>query len=340
VGDWELQKLSEVVRSGQIAQGQMVSDFEQSLSQKVGTSGAVACSSGTAALHLALLGMNVGAEDEVIFPSYVCTALLYAVRYVGATPVLAEIDPETQNLDPVDVKKRITSKTKAMIVPHLFGLPADMKRLVSLEVPVIEDCAQALGAGSEGEEAGSMAHAAIFSFYATKMICTGEGGMVASNDKDFLERARDLREYDQKKYARLRYNYKMTDMQASMGIAQLEQLEDFIQRRREVAKTYDRAFADVPAQLPPKREGHIYYRYVIRLREKADPVIRALQEMGVGADRPVYKPIHRYLGMTGFPKTEEVWERSLSVPIYPSLRGDEIHRIEEAVPAAFMEKSA
>jgi dTDP-4-amino-4,6-dideoxygalactose transaminase len=318
----------------------MVSDFEQSLSQKVGTSGAVACSSGTAALHLALLGMDVGSEDEVIFPSYVCTALLHAVRYVGATPVLAEIDPETQNLDPGDVKKRITSKTKAMIVPHLFGLPADIKELISLGVPVIEDCAQALGAESGSGQAGSKGHAAIFSFYATKMICTGEGGMVASNDKGFLERARDLREYDQKKDVRLRYNYKMTDLQASMGIAQLEQLEDFIQRRREVAKTYHRAFADVAAQLPPKRKGHIYYRYVIRLREKADPVIQVLQEVGVGADRPVYKPIHRYLGMTGFPKTEEVWERSLSVPIYPSLRKDEIHRIKGAVPAAIMEKSA
>ena len=318
----------------------MVSDFEQSLSQKVGIGGAVACSTGTAALHLALLGMDVGPEDEVIFPSYVCTALLHAARYVGATPVLAEIDPETQNIDPTDVKKRLSPKTKAVIVPHLFGLPADMKGLLSLGVPVIEDCAQALGASYEGKNAGSMGHAAIFSFYATKVIATGEGGMVASNDGRFLEKVRDLREYDQKQDARLRYNYKMTDVQGAMGLAQLEQLEGFIERRREIAKNYEHAFRHVSAELPPKRKGHIYYRYVMRLRKNSEPVVEALRDMGVGADRPIYQPIHKYLGMDGYAKTDEAWERSMSVPIYPSLRDDEIHRIVESVPAAIREKSA
>jgi dTDP-4-amino-4,6-dideoxygalactose transaminase len=206
-----------------------------------------------------------------------------------------------------------------------------MKEVVSLGVPVIEDCAQALGSSYGDESAGSMGHAAIFSFYATKVIATGEGGMVASNDRGFLEKVRDLREYDQKEEDHVRYNYKMTDLQGAMGLSQLEQLDGFVQKRHEVAKNYDRAFADLPAKLPPKRRGRIYYRYVMRLQENSEPVIQALKHMGVGSDRPIFRPIHHYLNMTDFPMTDEVWESSVSLPIYPSLREDEEHRIVEAV---------
>ncbi|MDP3286082.1 MAG: DegT/DnrJ/EryC1/StrS aminotransferase family protein, partial [Desulfobacterales bacterium] len=204
-----------VLQSGQLAQGEQVLYFEKALALLIGVVGAVAVSSGTAALHLALLALEIGEDDEVVIPSFVCPALLNAIRYVRAVPVLADINPETFNMDVRDLRKRLTGKTKAIIVPHIFGLPADIREIVSLGVPVIEDCAQSLGSRYEGSPAGSFGALSVFSFYATKVICTGEGGMIASGDSQLLGKIRDLRDYDEKDDGRLRYNYKLTDLQAA-----------------------------------------------------------------------------------------------------------------------------
>lgn len=334
VGRDEIRLVSEVISWGQLAQGQAVADFERNFSQKLGSGGAVACSSGTAALHLTLLAMEIGPADEVIIPSYVCTALLNAVRYVGAEPVLAETDPETFNMDPADVKERLTPGTKAIIVPHLFGLPADLKSLTSLGVPVIEDCAQALGATYRGKKVGGFGHAAIFSFYATKVIATGEGGMVVSDSKELLGRVRDLREYDKKPDSAVRYNYKLTDIQAALGIAQLDKLDTFIRKRRNLAGLYRSAFSDLPVGLPAKEKGHIYYRFVIRLNEDANAVIERLSLEGIECARPVYRPLHLYLNEGGYRQTERIWRQSLSVPLYPALKRNEADRVAAAVCAA------
>ncbi|MBW1702144.1 MAG: DegT/DnrJ/EryC1/StrS aminotransferase family protein [Deltaproteobacteria bacterium] len=331
LGHEEIQFVSEVIGSGHIAQGAIVSRFEQALAKNAGIKGAVACSSGTSALHLTLLAMEIRSGDEVIFPSYVCSALLNAVRYVGATPVLAEINPYTWNIDPEDVKKRLTHRTKAIIVPHLFGLAADLNQLISLGVPVIEDCAQAVGATCDGKNVGSLGFAAIFSFYATKVITTGEGGMVLSNSQDLLNRIRDLREYDQKSTLRVRYNYKMTDIQASMGLAQLDRLQSFIRKRRSIAQQYYKGFDSLPFQLPLRDDGHIYYRYVIILEEDSGPQILALAKKGIECARPVYMPLHRYLKTRGYRRTEQIWKKSLSIPIYPSLTDDDVNRIIDSV---------
>ena len=331
MGHEEIVFISRTIDSGQIAQGKMVSDFERAMSEYVGTQGAVACSSGTSALHLILLAMEITSGDEVIFPSYVCSALLNAVRYVGATPVLAEIDPITWNIDPEDVKKRVSHRTRAIIAPHLFGLAADVNSMISLGIPVIEDCAQAVGTTTDGKKVGSLGFAAMFSFYATKVITTGEGGMVLSNSQDLLARIRDLREYDRKGEPNVRYNYKMTDIQASMGLAQLDRLEGFIRRRKSIAERYTSAFDSLSFQLPAKDDGHIYYRYVIRLEEDSEPYISALAKRGIGCDRPVYMPIHHYLKKGGYNRTEQIWKKSLSIPIYPSLTDDDVHRIIESV---------
>lgn len=327
LGNKETRVVSEVIASGHIAQGQIVSLFEQSVAQEIGVKGAVACSSGTAGLHLVLLAMDIGAGDEVIFPSYVCSALLNAVRYVKATPVLAEADPRTHNIDPGDVKKRLSGNTKAIIVPHLFGLPADLSALTSFGVPVIEDCAQAVGARYKGGKVGAFGHAAILSFYATKVMTTGEGGMVVSNSRDLLGRVRDLREYDRKKSLTVRYNYKMTDMQAAMGLCQLEQLPKFIRIRKKIARDYYTAFEKFPVDLPLRDKGHIYYRYIIGMREDVKPKIDALEGKGIMCAMPVYMPIHRYLKQSGYPVTEKIWKGSLSIPIYPSLKEEDLRRI-------------
>ena len=331
LGNKEIKVVSEVIASGHIAQGQTVSLFEQSVAQEIGVKGAVACGSGTAALHLTLLAMDIGEGDEVIFPSYVCSALLNAVRYVKATPVLAEADPRTHNIDPADVKKRLSSTTKAIVVPHLFGLPADLTELTSFGIPVIEDCAQAVGAGYKGRKVGAFGHAAILSFYATKVMTTGEGGMIVSNSRDLLDRIRDLREYDHKKDLVVRYNYKMTDMQAAMGLCQLEQLPNFIRRRQKIARDYYTAFEKFPVDLPLRDEGHIYYRYIMGLKEDVKPTIDALEGKGIMCAMPVYMPIHRYLKQGGYPVTEKIWKGSLSIPIYPSLKDEEISRVTHDV---------
>ncbi len=317
--------------SGYIAQGETVNKFERAVADYLGVEFAVSTSSGTAALHLALLATGVGPGDEVIIPSYVCSALLNAVYYTGAAPVLADIRPDTYNLDTTDVKRRLTRRTKAIIVPHLFGLAADLEPLMKLEVPIIEDCAQAIGAAYHRRPVGTFGAAAIFSFYATKVLTTAEGGMVVTNSRDIADRIRDLKAYDQKKAYQVRYNYKMTDIQAAMGRVQLERLESIILRRRAIAQTYTSAFRACDIKLPPDDDGHIYFRYVLDLKMDATPWIQAFARMGIVCDRPIYLPLHQYQKLQGYPVSEKSWRQSLSIPIYPLLTDKEIRRVVDAV---------
>lgn len=324
----ETAAVASVLQSGQLAQGEHVLSFEKALASLIGVAGAVAVSSGTAALHLALLALEIGEDDEVVIPSFVCPALLNAIRYVRAVPVLADINPETFNMDVRDLRKRLTVKTKAVIVPHIFGLPADIREIVSLGVPVIEDCAQSLGSRYEGSPTGSFGALAVFSFYATKVICTGEGGMIASDDSQLLGKIRDLRDYDEKNDGRLRYNYKLTDLQAAMGLAQLRKLPALIGRRRAIAGRYHEFFREHLLSMPvcPSDREHIYYRYIIRT-ERLLKLLDAGRDDGIAYRRPVFKPLHHYLGMTGYPKTDEAFSKSVSIPVYPSLSDTEVNTI-------------
>ena len=327
LGDDEAQAVADIVRSGYVAEGEAVARFEKAFATKMGVGQAVAVSSGTAALHLSLLAMDVGPNDEVIIPSYVCTALLHAVEYVGAKPVLAEIDPQTYNIDPDDVEKRITRHTKAIIVPHMFGLAADLDKLLKLDVPIIEDCAQAVGGSYRNRPLGTFGQAAIFSFYATKVMATGEGGMVIAKSADVLDRIRDLKTYDEKRANRMRFNYKMTDVQAALGEVQLGRLDDFIARRKDIARHYRRSFQSFAVMLPADRDEHIYYRFTIGLDTDCLPIIQHLAQQGIGSARPVFMPIHRHLDMDGYPITDQAWKTTLSIPIYPSLEADAIDQV-------------
>jgi dTDP-4-amino-4,6-dideoxygalactose transaminase len=327
LGQEEIRAVEAVIKSGHIAEGGAVQRFEQAFADKFGFEQAVAVSSGTAALHLALLAMGIGPEHEVIIPSYVCSALLHAVRYVGAQPIPAEIDPLTYNIDPDDVKKRTTSRTRAIIVPHMFGLTADLDPLFKLEVPIIEDCAQAVGGTYHQKPLGTFGDAAIFSFYATKMMATGEGGMVTAKSPHLMARIRDLKTYDGKAADKDRYNYKMTDMQAAMGQIQLARLDDFIEQRRRIARRYFNHLKSLNIKLPVQLDEHIYYRFVVGFESNCDGFIKKLVQNAVGCARPVFLPIHRHLKKDGFPVTDKVWETSLSIPIYPSLSNSEIEQI-------------
>ena len=327
LGEKEIEAVAAVIASGNIAEGGVVHNFENAFAKKIGVSQAVAVSSGTAALHLTLLAMNIGPGDEVVFPSYVCTALLQAVQYVGASPIIAEIDPATFNIDPDEVKKRITSRTKAIIVPHMFGLAADLDKLLEMNVPIIEDCAQSVGATYHQKPLGTFGDAAIFSFYATKVLATGEGGMVLSNSTEIIERIRDLKIYDEKKADTVRYNYKMTDLQAALGEVQLARLDDFVAQRKTIAHHYFKSLKSLDIKLPVDIDEHIYYRFVVGLKSKCDALIQDLARKGIGCARPVFLPIHRHLKLGGYSVTDKVWETSLSIPIYPSLDKIKIEKL-------------
>ena len=329
--------VSRVIESGQLSQGPVVSSFEKKLSGYIGKKQGAATSSGTAALHLALQALETKAEDEVIIPSYVCTAVLNAVLYTGAQPVIVDIDSRTYNISVDAVKKAISGRTRAIIAPHMFGCPAHIDGLKELGIPVIEDCAQAVGATIGDKKAGSTGHLSVFSFYATKVMTTGEGGMVLGDSEDLMAKIKDLRDYDNKDQYILRYNYKMTDLQASLGIEQLSRLEEFIQKRREIADRYFQAFGESSLSLPVYKEGksHIYYRFVVETEEDASSSIQRLQNNGIMAMRPVFLPLHRFLNLSGFPQTMEAWQKGISIPLYPSLTEEEIQRIIAVVNKIF-----
>ncbi len=332
LGEEEAQAAAEVIRSGHIAQGEKVKEFEGKLARFIGVKGAVCVNSGTSALHLGLIAMGIGPEDIVLLPSFVCSAPLNAIYHTLAEPRLCDIEPESFNISLESVEDNRTEETKAVIVPHMFGAPADLQKIEETGIPVIEDCAHSVGAAYGDRKVGSVGRFSILSFYANKMLACGEGGALLSDDEEILSRARDLRDYDEKEAYRVRYNYKMTDIQAAVGLVQLEKLPGMIEKRKGIASRYNEAFKDLDVVLPKAEFDHVYYRYVIRTGKDVQDIIRAGQEKGVTFARPVYRPLHRYLELrSGFRNADEAYSSALSIPIYPSLSGEEQEKVIDAV---------
>jgi len=336
----DIKAVAEVMRSGHIAEGHKVEEFERAMASYIGVNGAVALSSGTASLHLSLLSLGVKDGDEVIMPSYTCSALLNAVMTTGAKPRLIDIEKGSYNIDPGIVedyirKKKGGGKVKAIILVHTFGLPVDIDAFLDISnkysIPLIEDSAQALGATFKGKKVGGFGLISVLSFYATKVITTGEGGMLLSNSREILEKARDIREYDKKEAFKVRYNYKMTDMAAALGINQMKRIDSFLKDREEIARSYDEYLKNL-FQIPlrPKGSKRIYYRYVIESK-RVERLIGLMEGKGVVCKRPVFKPLHRYIGQKGFPNTELAWRRSISIPIYPSLSSEDVRMIADSL---------
>lgn len=335
LGPEELRAVTEVLRSGQITAGPMVAQFERGMAAYIGLHGGVAVSSGTVALELALRALGVGHGDNVILPSYVCSAPWLAVQRVGAQARLVDINPTTYNLDPQKVRKARTSRTRAVIVPHMFGLPADLTSLQALDIPLIEDCAQTLGAMEQGRAVGSVGTLTVCSFYATKLLCTGEGGMVLSNDEALLERVRALREYDKAPSLNTAAgNCKLTDLQAAIGVAQLNQLGEFLDKRSALAALYRET---LPAELftvpvVPAGRTHVYYRFVVRLMkglqspDEFTDYLSRLAHRGLQCRKPVFRPLHRYLDLPEFPVSDEVDSAAISLPLHPSLTEEAVRQ--------------
>jgi dTDP-4-amino-4,6-dideoxygalactose transaminase len=250
---------------------------------------------------------------------------------------LVDVDPTTFNIDPDDLRRRLTPRTRAVIVPHMFGLPASMEAVRASGIPIIEDCAIALGARYHDKPVGSLGALSVVSFYATKMVASGEGGMVLGDRARFLQHVRHRRSYDGYARHRPRYNYKMSDITAALGRVQLRRLDDFIGRRRRLAQRYLEAFTGGPWDLPTLPEadrGHVFYRFVIRTHRRGGRLLDGLAGRGVEARRPVFKPLHRYLGLKGFPGADEAYRRAVSIPLYPALARDEADHVVKSVLAA------
>ena len=323
--------VARVVRSGALAQGPETEAFEAAVAARLGVEAAAAVAAGSAALELALRALGVGAGDEILVPTYACDALHHAVTRCGAHPVLVDADPATSSLDPADARRRLTPRTRAVIVPHAFGLAAPLAPFLALGPPVIEDCAQALGAVRDGRPAGSAGAAAVCSFYATKLLTTGEGGLVGGPAR-LVARVRDAREYDERPDLVPRFNYKLTDIQAALGRSQLARFDDFLARRRAIADRYRTRLHGLPCRLPGEAgPAHVYHRFVIEVERPLGAVIAALERRGVCARRPVFRPIHRALGLDGYPEADRLWERALSLPCYPALTDAEVDRVAAAL---------
>jgi dTDP-4-amino-4,6-dideoxygalactose transaminase len=334
VTEADVERVAGVVRSGALAQGPEVLTFERRLAARAGVEAVAAVSSGSAALELALRALGAGPGDEVIVPTYVCDALHHAVTRCGATPVLADADPATLSLSVDDAKRRLTPRTRCIIVPHAFGLAVDLGAFAALGVPVLEDCAQALGARVDGRPAGSLGRLAVCSFYATKLLTTGEGGAVAG-PAALVERARDLRDYDEREDLGPRFNYKLTDIQAALGVSQLERFDGFLARRRAIAARYRARLARTACRLPDDAgERHVYHRFVVGLSRPVGPVIDRLAARGIAARRPVFRPLHRALGLSGFPQAERLWAEMLSLPCYPTLSDADVETVAAALAEA------
>jgi perosamine synthetase len=357
----ELRAVGEVLSSGWVTQGPAVARFEEMFADRVGARYAVATSSCTTALHLALVLAGVRPGDEVICPSYSFIATANAILYAGATPVFADIERDTWNIDPEDASRRVSARTKAILPVHQVGLPADLDRLSHLEargISIVEDAACGIGSTYRGRPIGSHANLVCFSFHPRKTISTGEGGMLTTHDPAFAERARRLRSHGAsvsalsrheakglvfEEYRELGFNYRMSDVQAAIGIAQLPKLEGLLARRRTIADRYDAAFrplreVQVPAR-PPYAE-HAFQSYGLLLtsacRHDRNDLLRALVDRGISCRRGI-PPIHleplyldRY-GPASLPVTEEVASRSLFLPMYSSLAEADQERVIHTV---------
>ena len=317
LGQEESEAAARAVGTGQLAQGPEVQAFEEECAAFVGRRHAVAVSSGTAALHLALGALGVRRPDCVAVPSYACAALITAVELQGGRPVLID-NKDDGNMSPI-----VPHECTHAIVPHMFGKPAP----VPFGMAIVEDIAQSLGGST-----GSATAVAITSFYATKLMTTGEGGMVLTDTEAIAAYARDRRDYDNRALYLPRNNYKMTEMQAAVGRVQLRRLPDFLKRRRELAEKYEEELAGLPLQLPAK-ENHVFFRYVITA-EDANGLIRHLALNGIEAKRPVYRPAHHYIGGT-CPGADKAHQCFVSLPIYPSLSDAECETVAAAVRSYF-----
>jgi perosamine synthetase len=343
MGEDEKQRVWDAMASGSLAQGPRVAEFEERFAEMVGVPHAVATSSGTTALHLALLGYGIGPGDEVVTVPFTFIASANSILHAGARPVLVDVREDDFTMDAELVEVAVTPRTKAIMPVSLYGQPADMPAIEALAdrhgLAIVEDAAQAHGAAIGNRRSGSWG-AGAFSFYPTKNMTTGEGGMITTADADAADRMRLLREHGMRvRYHHdvVGYNFRMTDLAAAIGLAQLPKLGGFNERRRVIAGRYDAELRGVITPVARHGVTHVYHQYTIRVAER-DAFAERLKARGVGSAIYYPIPVHRqkpfralgYADQT-FPVTERLTEQVLSIPVHPSLSDDEVATVIGAV---------
>ena len=325
----DIKSVLKALNEGHLATGKIVNDFVLELCNYVGRKYGIATNSGSSALHLALRALDVKEGDEVILPSYVCGTVLNPIEYCKATPIFVDINKDDFNISYEDTKKKINSKTKIIIIPHMFGdTVKDIEEFQKLNIPIIEDCALSLGAQHNGRKIGSFGDISIFSFYSTKMIASGFGGMILTDKDKILEKLKDLTHYDNREEWGESYNYSMSDLQAALGLSQLRKLDEMIEKRKRIAIRFNNSFLNLNGFL--QSSENIFFRYIVQII-KRDEFIEKLKEFGINAAKPVFKPLHKYKNLDDkdFPNTTSAYEKNISIPLYPSLTEEEINYIIE-----------
>ncbi len=346
----EIQYVMDAVRSGWVSSlGEYIDKFEQKFAEFVGTRYAVAVCNGTVALHLALVSLGIKEGDEVIVPDLTFIATANAVVYAGAKPVFADIDPKIWCIDPEDVKKKITKRTKAIIPVHIYGHPADMDEINNIareyDLYVIEDAAEAHGAEYKGKKVGSLGDIGIFSFYGNKIITTGEGGMLTMNDEKLCERAKFLRDHAMSKdkrywHTEIGFNYRMTNIQAALGLAQLERIDELINKKRQIFEWYKEFLSGIEGiRLNPEKEWakNVYWMVCLVVegdfRISRDELMRRLRDDGVDT-RNFFYPISEmpmYGGRCENKNAKHVSQRGLNLPSGVNLTKEEVMYISDVV---------
>ncbi len=345
----ELEEIKQVLDSGWVSQGPKVKEFEDKIANYLDVKYAIAVTNCTAALHLALLGIDIGYGDEVLVADFTFPATGHSVLYCGARPIFIDIDLKTYNIDTESIEEKITDKTKAIIPVHTFGQPAEMDAIMKIaklhDLKIIEDAACALGSKYKGKYAGTIGDAGCFSFHARKGITTGEGGMVVTDNKDMAEKIRHLSVFgmtsawDREKsdkfiiptFRDAGFNYKMSDITAAVGVAQLRKLDRIIERKRELAKYWDEKLQNMEFIAPPhvnENVKHIYQSYVSIVDKRIDRnrIIEMLIKKGIQTQIGTYashiQPVYNFKSKC--PNSLEIFNRSLALPMYYMLEENDI----------------
>jgi perosamine synthetase len=359
--DSEIEAVARVIRSGWVTQGPKVAEFEQAVADYVGARYGIATTSCTTAMHLSLVLRGVGEGDEVIMPSFTCPATANAVCHSRAIPAFVDIDPRTFNLDPASVADAINPRTRAIMAIHQFGLPADMDPINKLArkhgLVVIEDAGVALGSVYQGKRVGSLGAPTCFSFHGRKIITMGEGGMLTTSDDAFAERARIVRSHGAsvsdlvrhqakgkvlQTYEELGYNFRMTDIQAAIGLEQMKKLPHIVEQRRRLARRYDKRLMEIPEVEPPHVPSyaeHSYQSYIIRLtpqcRLSRDELLHELASRGVSCRHTLSchsEPYFRQIcGEVHLPITDEIVRTAVCLPLFPTMTEEEQDYVVESL---------
>jgi dTDP-4-amino-4,6-dideoxygalactose transaminase len=338
LGEAELEAVREVFESGALTMGPKVEELEELVAAACGVEHAVAVSNGTAALHLAVLALGLGHGDEVLVPAYTFPATANVVRLAGATPVLVDVDPATFNLDVEKVYEAVTPRTKAVLAVHLFGRPLDWEALQSAvppEVTLLEDAAGALGASWKGMPCGGLGAAGCLSFHPRKIVTTGEGGAVTTNDAELAAAVRRLRHHgiEGTDIAEPSTNYRLADILCAIGIPQLRRLDELLAERARIADAYAERLRGI-ADLPEADEGdtHGWQAYVIRMNRRAE-AMEALRAEGIEVQIGTYALHHlsAYRDQGPFPGADEAFERALALPLHARLTDAELDRVAAGI---------